>query len=195
MSVHEQSFFGRLYSRFLYLSWPSNGLPLNYFRVLPFTPPLSDVTRMVDNRALTLHLVTFLMFFILVTSGNRTPGSRSYSDPFGYLGRLGLHSPTHTQASFKALGCSFQLTHMSGDDDAVQLIEPRRPNRRLQRSQRCHNGEFRHISISTRQRSLQCKQNLRGPFLRATLPMRVGSCARAMADNGETKGLITPPPR
>jgi len=65
----------------------------------------------------------------------------------------------------------------------------------VQRSQRCHNGEFRHISISTRQRSLQCGQNLRGPFVRATLPMRVGSCARAMADNGETKGLITPPPR
>ena len=42
---------------------------------------------------------------------------------------------------------------------------------------------------------LVCGQNLRGPFLRATLPMTVGSCARAMADNGETKGLITPPPR
>ena len=30
--------------------------------------------------------------------------------------RLGLHSRTCTQASFKALGCSFQLTHMSRDD-------------------------------------------------------------------------------
>jgi len=56
-------------------------------------------------------------------------------------------------------------------------------------------GEFRHISISTRQRWLWCGQNLRGAFLRATLPMTVGSCARAIADNGETKGLITPPPR
>jgi len=65
----------------------------------------------------------------------------------------------------------------------------------LQRSQHCHNSEFRHISISTRQQSLRCTQNLCGPFLRATLPMRVESCAQAMADNGETKGLITPPSR
>jgi len=65
----------------------------------------------------------------------------------------------------------------------------------LQRSQRCHRGEFQHVSISTQQRSLRCGQNLCGPFLRATLPMTVGSCARAMVDNGKTKGLITPPPR
>ena len=65
----------------------------------------------------------------------------------------------------------------------------------LQRSQCCHNGDFRHISISTWRRSLQSGQNLRGPFLRATLLMRVGSCARAMADNEKTKGLITPPSR
>jgi len=42
---------------------------------------------------------------------------------------------------------------------------------------------------------IRCGQNLRGPFLRATLPMSVGSWARAMANNGETKGLITPPSR
>ena len=65
----------------------------------------------------------------------------------------------------------------------------------LQCSQRYHKGEFRQVSISSRQRSLRCGQNLRGPFLRATLPMTVGSCARAMADNGKTKGLITPPPK
>jgi len=29
----------------------------------------------------------------------------------------------------------------------------------------------------------------------AALPMTVGSFASAMADNGETKGLITPPPK
>jgi len=33
-------------------------------------------------------------------------------------------------------------------------------------------GEFQHVSISARQRSLRCRQNLRGPFLRATLPDR-----------------------
>jgi len=42
----------------------------------------------------------------------------------------------------------------------------------LQVSQRCHMGEFRQVSISARQRSLRCVQNLRGSFLRATLPNR-----------------------
>ena len=108
----------------------------------------------------------------------------------------------------QALGClcncrrlvygSFQLTHMSRDDHAVQLIEPWRPKRRhnvIAALTTCHKREFRHVSISARQQSLRCGHNLRRPFLRATLPMRVGSCARAMADNGETKGLITPPSR
>jgi len=54
----------------------------------------------------------------------------------------------------------------------------------LQYSQPCHKGQFPHVSISVRQRSLQCGH--RGSFLRATVPMTVGSCARAMADNGET---------
>jgi len=101
-----------------------------------------------------------------ITSGNRTPGSRFYS---ALLGRLRLHPPAHTQVSFKALGSSyncmrltcgsFELTHMSRDDHAVQLIEPWRPKQDkmlLQRSQRCHNGAFRHVSISARQRSLRC---------------------------------------
>jgi len=53
---------------------------------------------------------------------------------FGYLGRHRLHSPARTQASFKALGCSynckrltcdsFQLTHMSRDDHGVQVRGP-----------------------------------------------------------------------
>ena len=73
---------------------------------------------------------------------------------------------------------------------AVQLIELWRPKRRqtlLQRSQSCHKGEFRYVSISAQQRSLRCEQNLNGPFLRATLPMTVGSCARAMAIYGRQK--------
>jgi len=43
---------------------------------------------------------------------------------------------------------------MSRDDHAVELIEPWRPiddRVLLQRSQRCHKGEFRHVNISTRQ--------------------------------------------
>jgi len=43
----------------------------------------------------------------------------------------------------------------------------------LQRSQHCHKGEFRQVSISAQQWSLRCGQNLCEPFLRATLPMTV----------------------
>jgi len=33
------------------------------------------------------------------------------------------------------------------------------------------------------------------PFLRATMLITVESCARVMANQWETKGLITPPPK
>ena len=65
---------------------------------------------------------------------------------------------------------------MSRDDHAVQLIEPWRPKRRqsvITALTTLPQGEFRHVSISACQRSLRCGQNLRGPFLRATLPDRV----------------------
>ena len=128
-----------------------------------------------------------------VTSGNRTPGSRSYSDLLDTLEDLVCIPPTRTQASFKALGCSFQLTH--SHVMTVQLIKlvqashggQNEDKTLLQRSQRCHKGEFRHVSISVQQRTLRCGKNLRGPFLRVTLPMTVGSCARAMAINGRQK--------
>jgi len=89
---------------------------------------------------------------------------------------------------------------MSRDHHAVQLIKLVRASHGgqnddktlLQRSQRCHKGEFRHVSISARQQSLWSGQNLRGPFLRATLPITVRS---SDGGHGETKGLITPPPR
>ena len=96
---------------------------------------------------------------------------------------------------------SFQLTHMSRDDHAVQFLSidqvrashgGQTEDKTLQRSQPCHKGEFWHVSISARQWSVRCGQNLCGPFLRATLAMTVGSCAPAMADIGETKGLILP---
>ena len=38
-------------------------------------------------------------------------------------------------------------------------------------------------------------QNLRVPFLRTVLPPEVEESAQAMAANGETKALISPPPR
>jgi len=38
-------------------------------------------------------------------------------------------------------------------------------------------------------------QNLRGPFLRAVLPMKVEASAQAMAADRKTKAFITPPLR
>jgi len=71
---------------------------------------------------------------------------------------------------------------------AIDRATAAKTKTKLQLSQRCHKGEFRHVSISARQRSLRCGQNLPESYT-------AGSCAQAMADNRETKGLITPPPR
>ena len=78
------------------------------------------------------------ILLIFYTSGNRTPSSRLW--PFGYLC---LHPLARTQASFKALGCSyncrrltygsFQLTHMSRDhtlSNWSSLSRPWQPKRR-----------------------------------------------------------------
>ena len=43
----------------------------------------------------------------------------------------------------------------------------------LQHSQLSQHGEFRHVSVSERQRSRLCGQNLRVPFLRTVLPPEV----------------------
>ena len=85
----------------------------------------------------TIKRTLLLLFINITTSGNRTPGSRFYSDLLDTWADC-LYPPARTPASFKALGCSyncrrltygsFQLTHMSHDDHAVQLIEPWRPN-------------------------------------------------------------------
>ena len=57
----------------------------------------------------------------------------------------------------------------------------------LQHSQHSQHGEFRYISISERQRSRPCGQNLRVPFLRTVLPPEVEESARAMAATARQK--------
>ena len=59
----------------------------------------------------------------------------------------------------------------------------------LQRSQLRQHGEFWHVSVSERQRSRPCGQNLRVPFLRTVLPPEVGESARAMAATARQKRL------
>ena len=59
----------------------------------------------------------------------------------------------------------------------------------LQHSQLSQHGEFWHVSVSERQRSRPCGQNLRVPFLRTILPPEVGESARAMAATARQKRL------
>ena len=56
-----------------------------------------------------------------------------------------------------------------------------------QHSQLSQHGEFWHVSVSERQRSRLCGQNLRVPFLRTVLPPEVGESARAMAATARQK--------
>ena len=58
-----------------------------------------------------------------------------------------------------------------------------------QPSQLSQHGEFWHVSVSERQRSRLCGQNLRVPFLRTVLPPEVGESARAMAATARQKRL------
>ena len=116
-----------------------------------------------------------------------------------------LRPPAHTQASFKALGCShnckrltygsFQLMHMSRDDHAVQLIEPWQPKQRQNNI-----TTFTTLSqgwVSTRKH--QCTTAITTMWTESSWAFpesyTTGLCARAMADNVEAKGLITPPAR
>ena len=61
----------------------------------------------------------------------------------------------------------------------------------LQHSQPCQHGEFQHVGISEQQRSRPCGQNLRGPFVRAVLAMKLKESAQAMAADGETSTGIS----
>ena len=56
-----------------------------------------------------------------------------------------------------------------------------------QHSQLSQHAEYWHVSVSERQRSRLCGQNLRVPFLRTVLPPEVGESARAMAATARQK--------
>ena len=99
----------------------------------------------------------FLDNIIITTRGNRTPGSRDAT---------GCNS----------LGNSFQLTHMPRGNHAQSIAsngDQKEDKTLLQHSQLSQHGEFRHVSVSERQRSRPCGQNLRVLFLRTVLPPEV----------------------
>ena len=121
-----------------------------------------------------------------ITRGNRTPGSR-------------VATPVATRRSAEAKYCnSFQLTHRPRGNHAQSIAsngDQKDDKTLLQHSQLSQHGEFWHVSVSERQRSRPCGQNLRVPFQRTVLPPEVEESARAMAANGETKAFISLPPR
>ena len=111
-----------------------------------------------------------------------------------------MHPPTHTQASFKVLGCScncgwlaygsFQLTHMSHDAYSVELIEPWRPRRRQNiitvlttLPQGWVSARKHHCTTTTTMMWTESSW----AFPESYMPMTVGLCARAMAIDGRQK--------
>jgi len=93
---------------------------------------------------------------------------------------------------------SFQLTHDTRGpccSGRVSNGSPKEDKKLLQFSQLCHQGEFRHLSVSARRPSWQCCQSLHGLFLRAVLPAKVEVSTQAVATDGKTKAFISLPPR
>ena len=73
---------------------------------------------------------------------------------------------------------SFQLTHTPRGTHAQSIARSSNGDQKedetlLQHSQLSQHGEFRHVSVSERQRSRPCGQSLCVPFLRTVLPPEV----------------------
>jgi len=90
---------------------------------------------------------------------------------------------------------SFQLMHMSRDEHAVQLIEPWWPKRRQNIIKALTTLPQGWVSTHKH----QCMRAITTMWTESSWAFpesyTTRSCARAMADNQETKGLITPPQR
>ena len=108
--------------------------------------------------------------------------SREYHDSYIYIGKIRNHfrvlsSTVHSRVATRlrlavaqAKYCnSFQLTHMPRGNHAQSIAsngDQKEDKTLLQHSQLSQHGEFRHVSVSERQRSRPCGQNLRGAFVR-----------------------------
>ena len=79
-----------------------------------------------------------------------------------------IHTALQPRRSASTSCNSFQLTHMPRGNHAQSIAsngDQKEDKTLLQHSQLCQHGEFRHVSVSERQRSRPCGQNLRVPFL------------------------------
>ena len=83
---------------------------------------------------------------------------------------------------------------MSRDDHAVQLIELWRPKRRQNIITALTTLPQEWVSTRKHQYTTAIATMWTESSWAFPESYAAGSCARAMADNGETKGLITPPP-
>ena len=105
----------------------------------------------------------------------------------------------------QALGCShnyrrqtygsFQLTHMSRDDHAVQLIEPWWTRRRQSIITALTTLPQGWVSTHKHQWTTAITTMWTESSWAFPESYTTGSCARAMADSRVTKGLVTPPSR
>ena len=91
-----------------------------------------------------------------------------------WLASLSMHFPIH----FTPRAHEYPVTLMAAQGEGKKL---------LQCSQLRQHGEFWHASVSERQRSRPCGQNLRVPFLRTVLPPEVEESAGAMAATARQK--------
>ena len=98
-------------------------------------------------------IVSACYFFFFTTSrGNRTPGSR-----------VRVATSVATRRSEAKYCNSFQLTHRPRANHAQSIAsngDQKDDKTLLQHSQLSQHGEFRHVSVSERQRSRPCGQNL-----------------------------------
>ena len=85
-------------------------------------------------------------------------------------------SASYCQLTYLPCGTHAQSIASNGDEKEDKTL--------LQHSQLPQHGEFWHASVSERQRSRACGQNLRVPFLRTVLPPE---SARAMAATARQK--------
>ena len=91
----------------------------------------------------------------------------------------------------------FQLTHMprARGNHAQSISSNGEDKTLLQHSQLSQQGEFRHVSVSKRQRSRPCGKNLCEAFVRLYWQPTSKRAMQAMAADGTTKALVSPPPR
>ena len=115
--------------------------------------------------------------------GNRTPGS---------CVAIGCNSAGCASQVLQLIPNNAHVTRGPCSVDRVNGVQ-REDKNILQCSQLRQHGEFRHVSVSERQRSHLCGQNLCGAFVRAVLATNFKESDWAMAADGTTKALVPSP--